>query len=270
MTDYQLISSGGGRKLEKFGPYFIDRPSLAAVWKLEKGFCRPDAAFTRDPNGEWTLNSKIPESWTVEVEGIRFKLSLTDFGHLGIFPEQRPSWRWLREVISQAPKPIRVLNLFAYSGGATLAAAQGGAQVTHLDASKKMVNWAKENAELNQLDGIRWIVDDVRKFLTRELKRGNRYDGIILDPPSFGRGAKGEVFKIENDLLGILDLCKDLLIEEPLFLLMTCHSPGFSPLVLRHLVSGILPGREIEYGEMMLEGVEGTLPVPSGCFARAY
>ncbi len=268
MPDYQLINSGNGRKLERFGPFLIDRPSLAAAWDLKNCSEQVDASFTRDPGGHWTFNKKLPESWTVQVEGIQFKLSLTDFGHLGIFPEQRPSWRWIRDLVSQESREIHVLNLFAYSGGSTLAAAQGGARVTHLDASKKMVNWAKENAELNGLDGIRWIVDDAQKFLKRELKRGNRYDAIILDPPSFGRGAKGEVFKIENDLSEILHCCRELLSDDPLFFLITCHSPGFTPLVLKHLVSQMFEGGQVKCGEMVLEGEEEVLPVPSGCFAK--
>jgi len=235
---------------------------LQAVWKPDGAFQQADAVFTRDPNGEWTFARELPESWVVEVDGIRFKLSFTDFGHLGIFPEQRTSWNWIRR---HARDGANVLNLFAYSGGSTMAAAQGGAKVTHLDASRKMVSWAKENAALNELEGIRWIVDDAQKFLKREIRRGNRYDAIIMDPPSFGRGAKGEVFKIEKDLQDILESCKQLLSDKPLFFLISCHSPGFTPFVLKHLLAQMFNEGKIECGEMFLEG---TLPVPSGCFAR--
>jgi len=265
MSDYQLLNSGNGRKLERFGPVLIDRPSLQAVWQPEGSFQKADATFTRDPNGEWTFARDLPESWVVEIEKIRFKLAFTDFGHLGIFPEQRAAWNWIRNSVQPE---ARVLNLFAYSGGSTLAAAQGGAKVTHLDASKKMVSWAKENAALNELDSIRWIVDDAQKFLKREIRRGARYDAIIMDPPSFGRGAKGEVFKIEKDLRDILESCEELLSDDPLFFLFSCHSPGFTPFVLKHLLSQIMPQGNIECGEMLLEGNKVTLPVPSGCFAR--
>ena len=267
MPDYQLLNSGNGRKLEQFGSILINRPSLQAVWKPVQPFLKSDATFTRDPDGKWDFSSNQAESWLVDVAGIKFKLSFTDFGHLGIFPEQRSLWQWIRDCVSREKREVRVLNLFAYSGGSTLAAAQGGARVTHLDASKKMVSWAKENAALNQLEGIRWIVDDVRKFLKREIKRGVRYDAIILDPPSFGRGAKGEVFKIEKDLNEVLESCQTLLSDQPLFFLLTCHSPGYTPIVLQHLLSQMFDG-SIDCGEMLLEGKEKTLPIPSGCFAR--
>jgi len=264
MSDYQLLNSGNGRKLERFGPVVIDRPSLQAVWPSNGDFDSADALFTRDPGGKWTFVRELPDSWIVEVEGIRFKLAYTDFGHLGIFPEQKSAWNWIRNC---AQKGARVLNLFAYSGGSTLAAAQGGALVTHLDASKKMVAWAKENAALNHLGNIRWIVDDALKFLKREVRRESKYDAIIMDPPSFGRGAKGEVFKIENDLRAILSCCRELLSDKPLFFLISCHSPGFTPIVLKHLVSDLFDGGVIECGEMVCEGT-GALPLPSGCYAR--
>lgn len=267
MTDYELRKSGEGRKLERFGPYLIDRPCLQAVWPKEDDKWRSDALFTRNPDGKWTFEKLLPEQWVIEIDGIRFKLSCTDFGHLGIFPEQRESWQWIQKRCALAGRPLNVLNLFAYSGGSTLAAAKGGAQVTHLDASKKMVGWAKENAELNGLSTIRWIVDDVRKFLKREIKRERRYDGIILDPPSFGRGSKGEVFKIESDLNDILGACFALLSETPEFFLLSCHSPGFTPLVLHHLLKRRFSERKMEWGEMVLEG-EDVLSIPSGCYAR--
>jgi len=259
-----LLNSGNGRKLERFGSVLIERPSLQAVWPSQGDFAPADATFTRDPGGKWTFLKELPDSWIVEIEGIRFKLAYTDFGHLGIFPEQRGSWNWIR---SETEQGARVLNLFAYSGGSTFAAAQGGAHVTHLDASKKMVAWAKENAALNQLGGIRWIVDDALKFLKREVRRGSKYDAIILDPPSFGRGAKGEVFKIEKDLSALLSCCGELLSDHPLYFLISCHSPGFTPLVLKHLVSGMFDQGRIQCGEMVCEG-PNALPLPSGCYAR--
>lgn len=189
--EYSLVDSGQGRKLERFGPYLLARPSLQAVWQpllSEAEWQKADAVFTRDPENRWTHKRSLPASWTVKVADIQFKIAPTDFGHLGIFPEQADFWQWMQKVIREAKangrEKVEVLNLFAYSGGSTLAAAVAGAHVCHLDASKGMVDWARENAALNQLESapIRWIVDDVQKFLQRELRRERRYDAIILDP----------------------------------------------------------------------------------------
>jgi 23S rRNA (cytosine1962-C5)-methyltransferase len=290
MASYLLIDSGQnnpgrdggfGRKLEQFGPILIDRPSAHTLWERqldESRWAEADAIFMRSNENTWVKKRKVPDSWVMQVDHLKFKISPTDFGHLGIFPEQRPFWQWIettirdqKEVKKRTPK---VLNLFAYSGGSTLAAAKAGAQVCHLDASKGMVAWARENAALNGLEGapIRWIVDDVGKFISREMRRGNRYDAIILDPPSFGRGAQGEVFKIEEDILRILPACRQLLSDRPLFVLFSCHTPGFTPIVMRHLLAQAMkdcPGK-IDEGEMMLTGEKGVLPLPSGTFARWY
>lgn len=271
---YSLLDSGNGRKLERFGPYIFSRPCAQAVWQpslLSADWEKADAVFTRENENQWIQKTPLPSSWRIDVENIQFKISPTDFGHLGIFPEQRDFWRWIQTIIEEAKRPIQVLNLFAYSGGSTLAAAKAGAKVCHLDASKGMVAWGRENAQLNGLenDPIRWIIDDAAKFLMREIRRGVRYDAIILDPPTFGRGAKGEVFKIEEDILPILQYCKALLSENPLFILFSCHTPGFSPLVLRHLLSQMMNGSQgiIDEGEMVLKG-EKALSLPSGTFAR--
>jgi 23S rRNA (cytosine1962-C5)-methyltransferase len=274
---YSLIDSGHGSKLEQFGPYLIARPCAQAVWDpqlTEAEWEKADASFTREGENKWIKKRAIPNSWNITVSDIVFKISSTDFGHLGIFPEQRSSWEWIQQIVKKAKtrKTINILNLFAYSGGSTLAAAKAGAHVCHLDASKGMVAWARENALLNGLEGapIRWIVDDCNKFLTRELKRGVRYDGIILDPPSFGRGSRGEVFKIEDDLPAILRDCRSLLSEQPLFVLFSCHTPGFSPIVLHHLTAQMMRGLKgsIETGEMLLQGSENVLPLPNGVYAR--
>lgn len=262
MDGYVLLDSGLGKKWERFGPYTLVRPAAQAVWRPQQADWPSDARFSREGTKSWEGN--LPATWEIEVSGLRFKLSTTDFGHLGIFPEQAPFWAWLQEVV----KPHHeILNLFAYSGGSTLACAKAGAKVCHLDASKGMVDWARENAALNQLEKapIRWIVEDVTKFLGRELKRGHRYDAIILDPPSFGRGAKGEVFKIEEDILPLLDLVKSLLVDQPLFVLFSCHTPGFTPLVMEHLLKDVLSRGQITSGEMVLQGAR---PLPSGTFAR--
>lgn len=277
--DYLLIDSGRGRKLERFGPYLIARPCSQAVWEPQlpsKEWDKADADFTREGTNKWSEKKPLPESWHITVSGVTFKLSPTDFGHLGIFPEQRDFWMWIQETIKKGKdsgrSSLNVLNLFAYSGGATLAAAKAGAHVCHLDASKGMVAWARENAVLSGLEKapIRWIVDDVSKFLKREIRRGNRYDAIILDPPSFGRGSQGEVFKIEEDLPQILQDCRALLSDTPLFILFSCHTPGFTPIAMRHLLAQMMRGckGKIEDGEMVLRGDGDTLPLPSGTFAR--
>lgn len=277
---YCLVDSGGGRKLERFGRYLLSRPSSQAVWapRLSPSEWElADALFMREGDTKWLQrNPEISHPWHIEVAGITFKISPTDFGHLGIFPEQRDFWSWIQTVIGAAKPsrkdPVQVLNLFAYSGGATLSAAYAGAHVCHLDASKGMVAWARENAALNSLNEapIRWIVDDVSKFLLRELRRGKRYDAIILDPPSFGRGSQGEVFKIEEHLPGILQNCRALLSDKPLFVLFSCHTPGYTPIVMHHLLAQMMSGcsGKIDMGEMLLSGQDNVLPLPSGAYAR--
>lgn len=277
MNNYNLLDSGRGRKLEQLGPYILDRPCSQAVWEptlTEDHWKRADALFTRETDNRWIKNPKLPEQWTITTGGVTFKISPTDFGHLGIFPEQNRFWLWIQDIVSEHKKKreIQILNLFAYSGGSTLAAAAAGAHVCHLDASKGMVAWARENAALNGLEAapIRWIIEDVTKFLTREIRRGKRYDGIILDPPTFGRGSKGEVFKIEDDIGLLLDQCKQLLTPDPLFVLFSCHTPGFSPLAMHHLLDQQMKGHRgrIDSGEMTLEGNKGVYPLPSGTYAR--
>lgn len=276
-NSYELIDSGKGQKFERFGPYKLIRPCAQAVWQPKlsiQEWNKADAIFSREQENKWTYLNPLPDRWEITVANIVFKIAPTDFGHLGIFPEQKASWEWIQSLLkpyqNQKNQP-RVLNLFAYSGGSTLAAAKAGAAVCHLDASKGMVTWARENAQLSHLESapIRWIVEDVRKFLTRERKRGSLYEGIILDPPSFGRGSKGELFKIEEEIVGLLEDCRAILSEKPLFILFSCHTPGFSPLVMEHLLHQTMNGKgKIESGEMVLKGKENILDVPSGTFAR--
>jgi len=276
MNEYELLDSGHGRKLERFGGVVLDRPCSQAVWSPQKTsqWKEADAFFTRKKGLEWRGREQLPDSWLVTVNGIKMKLSTTDFGHLGVFPETRAMWDWISETLgAEGPKrkePLHFLNLFAYSGGATLAGAKGGAHCCHVDASKGMVQWARENAKLNDLEDhpIRWIVDDVNKFLQREIRRGRRYDAILLDPPSFGRGKGGELYKIEHALLETLEFVKKLLSERPCFLYLTSHTPGFSPIVLKNLIQQLLEGGNFECGEMLLTGGAGVYPVPSGTWAR--
>lgn len=268
MESYELLDSGCGRKLERFGPYVLARPCAQAVWNPrlpESVWNAADGSFSREGGAEWTYSRPLPSSWTVSVDGMHMKIQPTDFGHVGLFPEQRPLWATIRSLSAEA----RVLNLFAYSGGSTIAAALGGASVCHLDASKGMVDWARENAALNGCEKapIRWIVDDAVKFLKREERRESKYEGIILDPPSFGRGSKSEVFKIEEDIIPLLTLCQSCLSEKPSFVLLSCHTAGFTPTTLNHLLNDTMQHQgTIESGEMILSGDQAR-PVPSGIYA---
>jgi 23S rRNA (cytosine1962-C5)-methyltransferase len=282
VNDYELLDSGGFQKLERFGPVTLARPCAQAVWRPqlpEARWRKATASFWREgQKTRWSGRDQLPGTWNIKVDGMDFRLSSTDFGHLGIFPEQREQWRLIRERCEgfrgTHGRPARIINLFAYSGGSSMAAAHGGAEVCHVDASKGMVEWARQNASLNGLQDapIRWIVDDVGKFLEREDRRGRRYDGFILDPPSYGRGAKGEVFKIETDLPLLLRSIRRLLSDTPVFVLLSCHTPELTPIALSHLLVQELEdvrGGRFEHGEMLLRGPsDRVLPVPSGSFAR--
>ncbi len=278
--DYELLDSGDGRKYERFGEYRLVRPCGQAIWRPRKSpsfWMEADASFDRIEGNRWRMNAPLPDNWQVTVSGMRFRLSTTDFGHLGIFPEQRDLWSWITTVLEKAKdktgRVISVLNLFAYSGGSTLAAARTGAQVRHVDASKGMVKWARENAEENGLGSapIHWIVEDVNRFLDREIRRGRRYDAVILDPPTFGHGRRKEVYKIDEELSPTLEKCRALLSDEPVFILLSSHTPYCTPVALTNFlrsVTGGLPDSCIEYGEMLLTGAPDVLPVPSGTYAR--
>ena len=276
---YALLDSGGGRKLERVGPYRLDRQAAQAHWKPRltgREWSDVDAMHVRGETGggHWEQRRRVAESWEIELAGVRLKLKLTPFGHLGLFAEHASHWPWLRERCTTAPgePPLEVLHLFAYTGGPSLACAQGGARVTHVDAARGIVDWARENAALNPLPGpqIRWIAEDCTAFLRREQRRGKRYDALILDPPSFGRGSKSEVFKIESDLGPLLDLCVELLGPSPRFVLLSCHTPGFTPLVLENLL-----GERLERDSFAIESAETTLAeersgrrLPSGSYTR--
>ena len=276
--DYELIDSGDGKKYERFGNVSLVRPCSQAMWRpsAPEEWRRATASFDREDGNRWHNRGALPEEWTIETAGIKFRLGGTDFGHLGIFPEQRAQWKWIRETVAQAAgrsvsgegKPPAVLNLFAYSGGSTIAAAQGGAEVCHLDASKGMVQWARGNAGLNRLKDhpIRWIADDAHKFMEREIRRGRRYDAVIFDPPTFGRGANGEMYKIERDLGKTVSLVKALLSSRPVFVLFSSHTPGLSCAVASNIMRQAFPGARIDAGEMLLEG--RSVPCPSGIYCR--
>ncbi|AMD92301.1 class I SAM-dependent methyltransferase [Desulfomicrobium orale] len=274
--DYELLDSGGGRKLERFGPVILSRPCAQAVWEP----ARPElwdsasASFDRKDGLNWHGRERLPGAWEISVRGVRMRLSTTDFGHLGIFPETLDIWDQIARSVADAAarrrEPPAFLNLFAYSGGATMAAARAGARCCHLDASRGMVEWARANAALNGLDssGIRFIVDDVGAFLRREARRGRKYDCVLLDPPSFGRGKRGELYKVEKNVRETLELVRQVLSDRPLFVILTSHTPGFSPIVLRNLLEQTLDPEVLDCGEMLLRGGTGVLDLPSGNWAR--
>jgi len=273
---YELLDSGNGTKLERFGDIVLERPCAQAVWQSRnpEQWKNATARFDRVGGHNWQGRGRLPRSWNVEIAGVMMKLSATDFGHIGVFPETRALWEWIRSTLEKQKerkgRDLKFLNLFAYSGGATLAAAQAGAHCCHLDASRGMVDWARENAVLNNLQNapIRWIVDDVIKFLRREVKRGNTYDAVLLDPPSFGRGKKGELYKIEDALMTTLDLVHEVLSDDPAFVVLTSHTPGFSPIVLGNLLRQYHAEGTIESGEMLLTGGDGVNDLPNGNWAR--
>ena len=261
---YQLLDSGNFQKLERVGPYLFVRPAAQAVWrpKLPDSVWQAvDARFTRfsGGDGKWTvMNRSMPPAWRIQTGPVSFTIKMTDFGHLGIFPEQDANWRRLHDLIKarvQSGKDFEVLNLFAYTGGSTFACATAGAKVVHVDASKTSVSWARENAEHSGYDKlpVRWIIDDVKKFVGRELRRGSKYQGIILDPPSYGRGPKGETWQIETDLADHLKELGQLLADDYSFVLLSAHSTGYTPIALRNLVSSICDLSQGEcYAEEML------------------
>lgn len=245
-TQYELLDFGDERKLERFGDTIVDRPAPAA--SSHRGddslWSQAGATLSRDGDKfEWRYANGLPKPWQLKCDGLVFELNPTDSGQVGIFPEQAVNWSWITKKLQSRPG-ASVLNLFAYTGGSTLAAALAGANVVHVDAAKSVVNWARRNAELSGLGdaSIRWIVEDAVKFVAREIKRGNRYDAIILDPPSYGHGPKGEPWKLTRDLFALLGDCKQLLSAKPALFLLSCHTPGFGPAELSASLSTCLFG----------------------------
>jgi len=269
---YELIDSGEGCKLEKFGPYILSRPCSLALWKKNQKidiWSNAHMIFSREPENNWTYRKKIPKEWLVEIEDVKIKIAPSDFGHVGLFPEHAFLWKWMKnKIISSKREKIKILNLFAYSGAATIAAAMAGAEVCHLDASRPMIERAKENVKLNNLQKatIRYIVDDAIKFLKRENRRNNFYDGIILDPPTFGRGPKNEVFKIERDINELLSACISVFSKDPLFMILSSHTPGITSIVINHLLKQSFPNMgKIKTNEMFIKSANG-FDLPSGFF----
>lgn len=275
--DYEVIDCSQGEKLERWGDYKLVRPDPQVLWdtpKKNSAWKRPNAHYHRSSKGggEWEFFD-LPKQWKIHYKDLTFNLQPFNFKHTGLFPEQATNWDWFGEKIKKAGRPLKVLNLFAYTGGATCAAAKAGAAVTHVDASKGMVTWAKENAASSGLSDapIRWIVDDCVKFVEREIRRGNKYDGIIMDPPSYGRGPKGEIWKIEEQIYPFVKLCSKLLSEDAVFFLINSYTTGLQPAVLSYIIgSAIVPsfGGKVEAEEVGLPVSGNGLVLPCGASGR--
>lgn len=241
--DYEVLDTSGGEKLERWGKYLLVRPDPQVIWNTpheHPGWKKKNGHYHRSSKGggEWEFIN-LPDEWSISYKELTFHLKPFSFKHTGLFPEQAVNWDWFSDLIAHAGRPVKVLNLFAYTGGATVSAAKAGAQVTHVDASKGMVSWAKENAAASGLADapIRWLVDDCTKFVEREIRRGNHYDGIIMDPPSYGRGPKGEIWKIEENIFPFVELTAKLLSDKPLFFLINSYTTGLQPAVLSYMLN---------------------------------
>lgn len=275
--DYEVIDCSGGEKLERWGDYILLRPDPQVIWdtpKENKKWNKLNAHYHRSKSGggEWEF-IKLPEQWQINYKELTFNLKPFAFKHTGLFPEQAVNWDWFGNIIKESKKEFKVLNLFAYTGGATLAAAAAGAKVTHVDASKGMVTWAKENAVSSGLGDapIRWLVDDCIKFVEREIRRGNKYDGIIMDPPSYGRGPKGEIWKLENEIYKFIELCTNILSEDAQFFLVNSYTTGLAPAVLEYMISTTVKkkfGGEVHASEIGLPVTETGLVLPCGASGR--
>ncbi len=271
---YALLDSGGEEKLERFGEVVLARPDPQALWPKKLATSQWEVAngrYVRDSGeGKWTGN--IPQEWPVELGGLKMLVKPTSFKHTGVFPEHIPGGEYIGEQISKKGGGVKVLNLFGYTGGSTLAAAKAGAEITHVDASKTAVAWARENAELNGLTEapVRWIVEDVLVYLRREVKRGAAYDGIIMDPPAFGHGPHDELWKFEQHFLELMSLCGQLLSEQPLFVLINGYAAGYSPLAFAYNLESIQKkfGGAVEYGDLTIEEQGTGRLLPAGIFAR--
>ncbi|MFA6340629.1 MAG: class I SAM-dependent methyltransferase [Candidatus Paceibacterota bacterium] len=276
-AEYELIDSGNEEKLERYGKYVLRRPDPQALWNKtlpEKEWKNADAFFFRedDKKGWKKKNESMQNEWQISFGKLRFNIKPTAFKHTGVFPEQEQNWKWTMERIEKAGRPVKILNLFGYTGGATLAALSAGAEVTHVDGSKSAVTWAKENAELSGLSKkpVRWIIDDAKKFVMREIKRGVKYDGIIMDPPSFGRGAKGEIWKIEDDLPALIEECSKILSSDPILFLINGYAAGYSSIAYYNTLEPKMKKYwgQFEIGELTIQESKGGRLLPCGIFVR--
>ena len=275
--DYELLDASDGERLERWGKYILVRPDPQIIWKgaaRHHAWKQADGVYRRSSSGGggW-VKHKMPETWDISYGDLKFRLKPMGFKHTGLFPEQATNWDWFSSLIKNANRPIKVLNLFAYTGGATVAAAKAGASVVHVDASKGMVAMAKENAALSGLENapIRYIVDDCKKFIEREIRRGNKYDGIIMDPPSYGRGPNGEVWKLEDNIDELIGLASQVLSREPLFFLINSYTTGLSPLTMSYILDlkvRSVYGGKVEAGEIGLRVSQTGSVLPCGASTR--
>lgn len=275
--DYEVIDTSSGEKLERWGDYLLVRPDPQVIWntaKVNKGWKNKNGHYHRSAKGggEWEF-FHLPDEWSIHYKELTFHLKPFSFKHTGLFPEQAVNWDWFSGLIKQTGRPVKVLNLFAYTGGATLAAAKAGANVTHVDASKGMVNWAKENAAASGLSEapVRWLVDDCVKFVEREIRRGNTYDAIIMDPPSYGRGPKGEIWKIEENIFPFIELTAKILSNNPLFFLINSYTTGLQPAVLSYMIHTVIVprfGGQVASAEIGLPVKDSGLILPCGASGR--
>ena len=275
--DYTLIDASSGNRLEQWADVLLIRPDPQVVWNTEKKakeWYKADAIYHRSSKGggEWEYKHKLPQKWEVHYKDLTFIVSPTGFKHTGLFPEQAVNWDLYREKIEQANRPIKVLNLFAYTGGATLACAASGASVTHVDSSKGMIAWGKENAKVSGLEEkpIRWIIDDCTKFVMREIRRGSLYDAVIMDPPSYGRGPDGEMWKLEDQIFDLISLCANVLTDNPLFFSVNSYTTGLSPAVMEYILNSTVKakyGGKTSCGEIGLPVKETGGILPCGATA---
>ncbi len=275
--DYEVIDTGGGEKLERWGDILLSRPDPQIIWKSDRADPRWGAAHAHyfrssTGGGHWERYQKLPDVWEIGRGGLAFRLKPMGFKHTGLFPEQAVNWDFMEEKIRCAGRPVKVLNLFAYTGAATLACLHAGASVTHVDASKGMVQWAKENAAVSHLEDkpVRWLVDDCIKFVQREQRRGNTYDAVIMDPPSYGRGPGGEVWRLEEQLHDLVKLCLPVLSDDPLFFLLSSYATGLSPAVMGYLLELVLQkryGGSVSADEIGLPVTDSGLILPCGSTA---
>lgn len=276
--DYELIDCSDGERLERWGKYILIRPDPQVIWstpKINKLWFKADARYLRSSTGggKWDVYTSLPDAWQIRYDELTFNIKPMGFKHTGIFPEQAVNWDMVADVIKNADREVKVLNLFAYTGGATVSALKAGAAVTHVDASKGMVLWAKENAAASGVAdrSVRWLVDDCKKFVEREIRRGNKYDIIIMDPPSYGRGPGGEVWKLENEVYSLISLCAEVLSDDALMFLINSYTTGLSPSVMSYILGTLLVpklGGKVFADEIGLRATETGLVLPSG--ATAY
>lgn len=263
--DYKVLATGDGEKLENWAGVKLLRPDPQVIWHKKRDLKKDADAFyeRKEGGGLWHYKKTIPEQWLVSWKDLKFIVKPMGFKHTGIFPEQATNWEYMSNLIKEQNRQIKVLNLFAYTGGASVACAKAGASVTHVDASKGMVERAKENAKLNGISNIRFIVDDCGKFVEREIRRGNTYDAIIMDPPSYGRGPSGEMWKIEDNLADFVELCKKVLSQKPLFVLINSYTTGLQPTVIANILKSVFSNENVFADEIGLPTDEGLI-LPCG------